>query len=189
MDEVFIGTIMGFGFDFAPIGWLPCQGQVVAINQYETLYALLGNNFGGDGRTTFGIPDLRGRVPMGVGSGPGISPKVLGQQLGLEQVTLTVNEMPVHTHAGTISDLKADIKCAGGYGDADSPVGNSIAGRERTQLFSTAAPDKDMKAGSIEISKNMTIGNAGGGQAHYNMQPSLVINYCIAWQGLFPPRP
>lgn len=189
MDEVFIGTIMGFGFDFAPVGWLPCQGQILPIQDpYEALFALIGNQFGGDGRNNFAVPDLRGRVPMGYGSAPGITPKVIGQMMGYEQVTLTANEMPVHTHTGTVDNLQANIMCASGLANTDNPVGNSIAKQERVDRYSTAASDQDMKEGSVYINGSMTVGHAGGGQPHYNVQPSIVVNYCIAYQGLFPPR-
>jgi len=177
--EPFIGEIRAFGFDYTPRGWLPCQGQVVSINTYSTLFALLGDRYGGDGRSTFGIPDLRGRVPMGYGTGIGLTPKYMGQMLGVEAVTLTQNEMPVHTHTGS-----GEVKASNEEATSTEPESKFLCKPSETNIYGDGRTSKAMADDTIHID----ISNTGGGQAHYNLQPSLVLNYCIAVEGYWPPR-
>lgn len=155
------------GFDFAPRGWALCDGQILPISQNQSLYSLLGTTYGGDGRTSFALPDLRGRTPIHVGEG-----HREGQKSGEETHQITVNEMPQHKHIVNASHDNAT---------SSSPNGRSLAGaRERTY----AAYDN---ANKVAMAPDF-LANAGGSQAHENMQPYLTLNFCIAIQGLFPSR-
>ncbi|MCW5517436.1 phage tail protein [Muriicola sp. Z0-33] len=164
--EPFIGQIQAFGFNFAPRGWALCDGSLLAISSNEALFSLLGTIYGGDGRTTFGLPDLRGRAPMHFGTGPGFSTRTIGQRGGSETNVIGVNNMPSHNHA----------IAAMAEGDSDDPTGNVVAG-DGTNAFGTTS----------DISAAPTA-NTGGGQAVNNMQPYLVVNYCIALTGVYPSR-
>lgn len=175
MSEPFLGQIMIIGFNFAPRGWAYCDGQILPINQNQSLYSLLGTTYGGDGRTSFALPDLRSRTPIHKGDGFD-----LGQKGGAETVTLTSNEMAVHTHnvKGTTAN--------GDKGKADP---------EGTRSFATVVPDaedpNDLTYTGASNLVSMGAGlvpNAGGGQAHNNMQPYLTLGFVIALQGLFPSR-
>lgn len=164
--EPFIGQIQAFGFNFAPRGWALCDGSLLAISSNEALFSLLGTIYGGDGRTTFGLPDLRGRAPMHFGTGPGLSPHNIGQRGGSETNVLGINNLPSHNHAIAAQE----------EGDTDDPTGNVVAG-DGTNAFGTAA--------DINLSNTA---NTGSGQAVNNMQPYLVVNYCIALVGVYPSR-
>lgn len=167
-----------FGGNFAPRGWAFCDGQILPINQNQSLYSLLGTTYGGDGRTSFALPDLRGRIPVHSGDGspgPGLSPYVLGQHGGTEMVTLNVLEIPQHNH-----DVSVRAETRGG-GSTD-PRGNILAAGSSIFRANSAADDVDMDAAMIQEL------NVGGGQSHYNMPPFQAVNYIIAIQGLFPSR-
>ena len=171
MSEPFLAEIRIFGFNFAPRGWALCDGQILPINQNQSLYSLLGTTYGGDGRTTFALPDLRGRVPIHVGASDGRNYQ-LGQKAGEETHTLSVSEMPQHGHA-------AQASSAG----ADSPLAANDV------LATTSAVDIYVdNPSSLAAMRNAAIRPAGGSQAHENMQPFLALNFCIALQGLFPSR-
>ncbi len=178
MAEPFVGQIIMFGGNFAIRGYALCNGQLMSIAQNTALFSLLGTTFGGDGRTTFGLPDLRGRVPIHQGQGPGLSNNDLGQSAGEEQVTLNANQIPVHTHPATANAVN-------GPGNSNVAAGNAWAKDLGTQsaTYSTSAPATPMKAGAV------TVGNAGGSQPHPNMQPYLCINFLIALEGIYPSRP
>jgi microcystin-dependent protein len=169
-DEPFIGEVRWFAGNFAPRGWALCDGQLLPINSYQALYSVLGTNYGGDGRTTFGLPEMRGRGMVHVGNGPGLTPRLQGQKAGTETETLTVNEMPEHTHT-----LRADSS----GGDSVLPNDRVISKVGRLRVFSNAH-DGVMGASSIA--------STGGGQSHNNMQPNIALNCIIALQGLFPSR-
>ena len=173
MSEPFIGQIQPFGFNFAPRGWAKCDGQLLAINQYQSLYALLGTIYGGDGRTTFGLPDLRGRAALHQGRGSGLTDRRIGQRSGEEHVTLNTTQIPVHDHA-------VNPKCHGGpaASDGDSPV-NAFPGIAGEDIYNSAGAQT---MGATDSA------NTGGGQSHDNMQPYLVVNWCIALLGVFPSR-
>ena len=157
------------GFNFAPRGWAFCDGQILPINQNQSLYSLLGTTYGGDGRTSFALPDLRGRVPIHVGRSNGGGEHRLGQKSGEETHTLAANEMPQHDHG-----------LLGSSSDGASPVPNG------TYLASFL---NGYRSGEELVSPRAgTVSNVGGGQAHENMQPYLIVNFCIALQGLFPSR-
>lgn len=172
MSEPFLGQVMLVGFNFAPRGWAFCDGQILSIAQNTALFSLLGTTYGGDGRTTFALPDLRGRVPVHAGTGPGLPTIRLGQRGGTADVALSTAQMPPHNHAGRAVNSEAD---------AATPEGNVLAlATEDVLAYSTATPDKSMDANSIA--------NTGGGQSHNNMQPYLGMNYVIALVGLYPSR-
>jgi microcystin-dependent protein len=174
MSEPFLAEVRLIGFNFAPRGWAFCDGQILPINQNQSLYSLLGTTYGGDGRTTFALPDLRGRTPIHAGRSNGGPDHRPGQKSGEETHTLSVSEMPQHTHGPRATNAPAA---------ESSPVGNLHA--------TTPASDPiygDLVAGSSGSMAAGTIANAGGGQAHDNMQPYLAVNFCIALQGLFPSR-
>lgn len=164
MSEPFLAEIRIVGFNFAPRGWAFCDGQILPINQNQSLYSLLGTTYGGDGRTSFALPDLRGRTPIHVENS---HPQ--GQKGGEENHTLTANEMPAHAHSLTIENAEG----------GNSP-GSSLTNSKFETRYTSVAGNEQMDSESIS--------NAGGGQAHDNMQPSLALNFCIALQGLFPSR-
>jgi microcystin-dependent protein len=165
MSEPFLAEIKIVGFTFAPRGWAFCDGQILPINQYQSLYSLLGTTYGGDGRTTFGLPDLRGRTPIHEGNG-----HYLGQKGGEERHTLNEAEMPNHTHAAQAS---AD------EGTSNTPSGN-VPATVPSRIYRNPTNLTALRTG--------TVGNVGTGQGHENMQPFLALSFCIALQGLFPPR-
>ena len=169
MDPL-IGTIMLAAFPFAPKGWMFCNGQILNIQTYPALYALLGVQFGGDGRTTFALPDLRGRLPIGMGQGPGLSPRPLGQQTGVEKVTLTGAQVPAHTHAFAV----------GGDASASSPQGAVPATVAGFKLYaSSATPGAYLAPATVQAT--------GAGEPHNNVMPSLALGFIICLEGSYPP--
>ncbi len=170
MSEPFLAEIRMVGFNFAPRGWAFCDGQILPINQNQSLYSLLGTTYGGDGRTSFALPDLRGRTPVHVGSSNGNS-HPLGQKSGEETHTLAANEMPQHTH---------QLQASNSVVNAQTPIGN-VLGDNLAAPYSSTLSEMVNMASSV-------IPNVGGGQAHDNMQPYLAVNFCIALLGLFPSR-
>jgi microcystin-dependent protein len=176
MSEPFLGQIMIFGGNFAPRGWAFCNGQLLSIAQNSALFSLLGTTYGGDGVTTFGLPDLRGRVPMHWGQGPGLTNRVLGESSGSETVTLLSTQIPAHNHLMQASTT--DANQASPANNICAPVLDSqgAAGFE----FSNAAPNATMNPAAIAAS--------GGSQPHENLQPYLCLSFVIALEGLFPSR-
>ncbi|MEE4377889.1 MAG: tail fiber protein [Candidatus Competibacteraceae bacterium] len=171
MSEPFLAEVRMVGFNFAPRGWAFCDGQILPINQNQSLYSLLGTTYGGDGRTSFALPDLRGRVPIHVGRSNGGADHRLGQKSGEETHTLAVNEMPNHDHVLQASTTDAN---------ESSPAGHVLARSVTPEAYRAPQNLGAMHAG--------TVTNVGGGQAHENMQPYIAVNFCIALQGLFPSR-
>lgn len=171
MSEPFVGEIRMFAGNFAPRGWALCDGQLLAVSQNDALFSLLGTIYGGDGRTTFGLPDLRGRVPIHAGSGPGLSPRRLGAKAGSESVTVTVNELPSHTHP-----LQASTDAA----TESSPHGNVLAQSTVARMYVEADPTVDMATASIS--------SVGGSRSHTNLMPALCVNFIIALVGIYPSR-
>lgn len=174
MDEAYLGQIMLVAFNYAPRNWALCNGAILPIAQNQALFALLGTNYGGDGVTTFALPDLRGRLPVHRGQGPGLGNYVIGQVGGVETVTLTALNLPKHNHMVTAVNANANQGTPGG----------GIWAIEATAQYpvysSTTPPDSVMNPGAL--------GTAGGNQPHSNLQPYLAMNYCICTAGLFPPR-
>jgi microcystin-dependent protein len=174
-SDPFLGQIETFGFNFAPRGWLLCDGQLLSISQNTALFSLMGTTFGGDGRTTFGIPDLRGRVAKHVGTGPGLTPVTWGQRGGAEYTVITVNNMPAHNHLATLHATSTD-------GNQTEPDGHILAGDPREDQYSNATPDVTMNAVAV------TTDNAGAGQQVAIRNPYIGIYHCIATVGIFPSR-
>jgi microcystin-dependent protein len=164
MAEPFLSEIRLMSFVFAPKGWALCNGQLLPINQNQALFSLLGTTFGGDGRVNFALPDLRGRTPIHVGSG-----HTLGERGGEQAHTLSIAEIPTHTHV---------MNGTSQAGSALIPGGNLLAG---TTNFAYHSPDGNAAAMSAT-----SVANVGGSQAHLNMQPFLTLSFCIALQGIFP---
>lgn len=169
MGTPFLGEIKMISFGFAPKGWVLCNGQLLPINQNQALFSLLGTTYGGDGRVTFGLPDLRGRVSMHVGNG-----HTQGERGGEESHTLIVSEMPAHVH---------QIPATANAGDTNRPLSAAPANAAPNQVY-TSSPNPST---GVQMNPAM-ISTAGGSQPHTNMQPYLVIGFVIALQGIFPSR-
>jgi len=167
MAEPFLGQLLCAGFNYAPKGWALCQGQLMSIAQNSALFSLLGTTYGGDGRVTFGLPDLRGRAPIGFGQGPGLSNYAQGEMAGVESVTLISQQMPAHNHA---------VACASGDPADTSPVNTVPAGGGSYSTAGNAAMN------------NAMISLTGGNQPHENRQPYVTMNWVIALAGIFPSR-
>ena len=168
------------GFNFAPSGWASCNGQLLSIAQNEPLFALIGTTYGGDGQTTFALPNLSSRMPIHQGQGLGLSSHILGQAGGTEAVTLLSTQMPQHTHLLTQAVAK---RCQNGPGNSKSPVGNFFASSTNSENFSTTGP-----AAMSELSFTTTVGMAGGNQPHDNISPYICVNFIICLYGVFPSR-
>jgi microcystin-dependent protein len=164
MAEPFLSEIRIMSFNFAPKGWAMCNGQLLPINQNQALFSLLGTTFGGDGRVNFALPDLRGRVPIEVGDG-----HTLGEKGGEQAHTLSISEIPTHTHTLNATSVNGDLIIA---------AANQLAGSP-SQLYQP--PDNNLAA-----MNPASIASVGGSQAHLNMQPFLTLTFCIALQGIFP---
>ena len=194
-SDPFIAEIIMFGGNFAPRGWAFCEGQLLAISSNTALCSLLGTTYGGDGRTTLALPDLRGRVAVHPGTGPGLSTIRLGERGGSNNATLTIANMPSHNHIATTSttvDVEATLKGTNDRGNQVSPANNTLANDRREKQYRNSAPNVDMNADSIAATatatSSTTIANTGGSQAFNIMQPYLGINYIIALVGVFPSR-
>ncbi|MDE4135068.1 tail fiber protein [Phaeobacter sp. QD34_3] len=174
MSEPFIAEIRIFAGTFAPRGWAFCNGQVLPIAQNTALFSLIGTIYGGDGRSTTALPNLQGRAPMHPGRGPGLTSRSLGQQGGVENVTLSEPQMPSHNHG---------VRAYSGNGGTNIPSDTtSLAGTGRDTLYQT-----DTATSLVDLAP-VTIGTTGGNQSHFNMQPFLALNFIIALVGLYPSR-
>lgn len=172
MSEPFVGEIRMFAGNFAPRSWAFCDGQLLAVSQNDALFSLLGTIYGGDGRTTFGLPDLRGRIPIHAGSGPGLSNRRIGAKGGAENVTLNSNQLPVHTHNARALDKP---------GDSGHPQNRHWAATSASPDYYTSdAPDENMDINLIT--------SVGGSRSHSNMMPFLGIHFIIALVGVYPSR-
>ena len=199
--DTFIGQIIMFAGNFAPRDWAFCDGELLPISQNQSLYSILGTTYGGDGRTTFGLPDFRGRVPIGQGQGNGLTTRRMGEQIGIEDVTLSTAQMPIHSHAAetTISgsSVTAKLKASSAEGTTNVPLNNYLAkpsniGLQSINMYDSSA-DIEMASDAIEIdlsavTANTTSDDTGGNSAHNNIQPSLVMNYIICVNGVYPSR-
>lgn len=174
MAEPFIGEIKMVGFNYAPQGWAFCDGSLLSIQQNTALFSLIGTYYGGDGRSTFGLPDLRGRVPIHQGQGPGLSQYVLGELGGTESVALTPGQMPAHNHLIEAAAEAGNTRSAGGAVLAKEAAGQTAV------YNSTAAASTPLRTDSVTL--------AGNNIAHPNVQPFQCVNFIIALVGIYPPR-
>ena len=171
MSTPFIGEIRLFAGNFAPRGYAVCFGQLLPISQYDALFALIGTTYGGDGQTTFALPDLQGRVPVHQGQGLGLTSYIMGERYGTETVTLTSGQLPVHSHA-----QQASANAVNAGSGPSAVLGTSTT----TAFYGSGAPQVTMAAAAVDA--------AGGGQPHNNMAPYLGLNFIIAVEGIFPAR-
>ena len=175
MSDQFVGEIRAFPLNFAPVGWAFCNGQLLPISQNTALFSLLGTFYGGDGKSNFALPNLQGSAPLDMGQGPGLSPRNIGDTGGEQTVTLTLNQIPSHTHQAT------GVAANGGTASpANTTWATAHSGpKTKDNVYSTTA-GSTMNATALAV--------AGSSQPHDNMPPYLVLNFCIALQGIFPPR-
>jgi microcystin-dependent protein len=169
MSEPFVGEIRMFAGNFAPRGWAFCDGQLLAVSQNDALFSLLVTTYGGDGRSTFGLPDLRGRIPIHAGTGPGLSPRRLGSKSGAETVTVTVNQLPSHSHP-----LQASTDIA----RTPNPATNVPATSTVVDGYINEPPSESMASSAV--------GSVGGSQSHTNLMPFLCVHFIIALFGIYP---
>ncbi len=175
MSQPFVGEIRMFAFGSrgAPNGWQACDGSLLSIAEYEVLYTLLGTTYGGDGQNTFAVPDLRGRLPLHQGTGPGLSTYVIGQQAGSETVTVISQQMPAHTHQAIATSAAATTGTPG-----TSVIPGAVSGQTMYVTDTTGATPFNLSGQSLT--------QAGGSQPHENCMPTLTVQFCIAWAGIFP---
>jgi len=174
MADPFVAEIRILPYTFAPSGWAPCDGQILPISQNTALFALLGTTYGGDGKTTFALPNLRDSAPLGQGQGPGLSERFLGESGGERGVSLLASEMPFHNHLARASN---DLATA-----TQPSSARALAAGDGVAMYNTNAQP-------ITTMAPQTLSTAGGSRPHNNMQPHLTLQFCIAMQGIFPPRP
>ena len=174
MSDAYLGEIRMFAGVYSPYHWSYCAGQLQAITDNQSLFSLLGSNYGGDGRSTYGLPDMRGRIPVGDGQGPGLTNRVIGQRYGVEQVVLSTDQLPVHNHAVQVASAASELQ---------SPVdGQSYIGSELHFL-----PDSTAGLETRPFSSGV-IGKTGGDEAHENRMPMLYLGFIICMNGLYPSR-
>lgn len=174
MSEYFVGEIRMFAGTYPPAGWAFCNGQLLAISENDALFSLIGTTYGGDGRTSFALPDLRGRLPVGEGNGPGLTPRTMGQQFGQESVSLTQQQLPAHRH-----DFVATTAAA----ESASPSGALLAHAEGDALYVSSPENPQLKTMNVN-----TVSGSGGSQPHDNVMPSLAMHYIISLTGIYPQR-
>lgn len=188
-----MATIMMFGGTFAPRTWAFCHHQLIAISANSALFSLLGTQYGGDGRTTFALPDLRGRVPVGSGNGAGTTTRVPGMMWGAESQTLTVAEMPQHSHPAQLANAAAQIQASSDEGDTQDPAGNVLAkpkagtGLDAKEVLAYTASGSETMA-PAPVTGSVAVGNAGAGMPFGIMQPSTCTHFIICQTGIFPSR-
>lgn len=174
MASPFVAEIRIFAFNFAPKGWAFCDGQILPLSQNTALFSLLGTTYGGDGRSNFALPNLQGSAPMHPGQGPGLTLHDLGETGGAETISLLQTEMPAHSHSASAN---------GGGGSSNDPTGNvwaaTVIARQGVNTYGTT------DGGNMSFA---ALGIAGGSQPHNNLMPYLTLNFCIALQGVYPPR-
>lgn len=179
MTQPFVGQITVFPYSFAPTGWADCAGQLLPISQNTALFSLIGTYYGGDGRSTFGLPDLRGRIPLSQGQGPGLSAYSIGEAGGVEAVSLLPTNVPSHSHTLAATTANGTTNTAAGNLLSKVQEGSARTGTKGL-IYSATAPDTPLA--------QQAIGLVGGSQPHNNLQPYLVLRYCIALVGVFPAR-
>lgn len=171
MSEPFVGEIIMFGGNFSIRGWALCDGQLLSLNQNQALFSLLGTTYGGDGRTTFGLPDMRGRVPLHQGSGPGLSPRNIGAKIGAEDATISANEMPAHRH-GFIASTQPPLN--------QGPDGALVGQPTNDPIYGPGTPPDTFDASAI--------GDSGSGNEHPNLMPTQCVSFLISLSGVYPSR-
>lgn len=187
----FLGTVMGWAPNFAPRDWAYCNGALLAISTFTAIFSLVGTIYGGDGRSTFGLPDLRGRALIGQGVAPGMQPYRIGYRGGLEFVTLNIPEMPAHNHTAALTGASITLSCNSGVGTENSPVGNvpaagnTISMNDVTTYATTA---NATMGGSSAVTGTVAIGVTGNSNSHENRTPYQVLNWIFCTQGIFPSR-
>lgn len=193
--EVFIGTIQSFAFSFAPSNWALCNGQTLSLSQYQTLFALIGITYGGNGQTTFMLPNLQGRLPLGQGNGLGLTQRVIGEISGTENVTATLNNLPNHTHALTGITASTTLQLANPASNpvntptaTNSFIGTSGTGPGAANIYSDQIGALPVSLQGVTTTVNGTVSPTGGGMPMAIMNPFLAINFSIALQGYFPSR-
>jgi microcystin-dependent protein len=174
MADPFVAEVRIFGFNFAPHGWAFCDGQILPLSQNTALFALLGTTYGGNGQSTFALPDMQGNAAMAPDQGPGLSLRDLGETGGSQTVTLLQSEIPAHNHPAKVDTLDP--------GDSNIPTGNALARSSGASIYHASG-------GTTGLMSANTLGLTGGSSPHNNMQPYLTLNFCIALQGIYPPRP
>jgi microcystin-dependent protein len=196
MSEPLIGQIITVGFNFAPRQFADCSGQLLAISTHTALFSLLGTTYGGDGRTTFALPDLRGRAPIHAGAGPGLSHYSQGMRFGLETVQLNQLEIPAHTHSATqTGGSGATVSATSNAGTTNDPSGGKMlasppaSGPTNINIYAnTTQQDLHPLGGVSGGGGQIVISNTGGSQSHENRAPRLTLRFCIALSGIFPSR-
>tara|TARA_R110001599_G_scaffold259423_1_gene459954 strand:+ start:399 stop:1010 length:612 start_codon:yes stop_codon:yes gene_type:complete len=175
VDTQYIGQISAFAGNYCPRNWAGADGTILPINQNTALFSLFGTYYGGNGTSTFALPDLRGRRPVGFGNGPGIGSYAMGESSGSTQFTLTTNNLPNHNHIGT-------MRAAATQGDTKNPNDNSLASTAGSQIYHTGSPTVNMDVGTVVMNNN------GGNQPVYKESPYLVMRWCVALYGIYPSR-
>lgn len=200
MGEPMMGQIMAFGGNYNPEGWAYCNGGLLNVGQYSALYSIMGTIYGGDGRTTFGVPDLRGRSPLGMGDGPMTTPRLIGTQGGAETVTLYLAQMPSHSHSSAAQitgEVTATAHCATTPAEQSSPAASTLAQQGLSvpadaKVYTRNPVNATMDDGFITTENNLdvevAVAAAGGDTAHPNMHPWSCLNYIIALEGYYPTR-
>lgn len=173
MTEPYVGEIRMLGFGRVPNGWFACDGSLVSIAQYQVLFALLGTTYGGDGINTFAVPDLRGALPLHQGQGPGLTARTIGERAGTENVTLTTLQMPAHTHTVVATSAAASV---------DTPGPTTLPGAVSGETFYVS----DVTGATAVAMEPTAVSVSGGSQPHENCMPTLTVQYCIAWEGIYP---
>ncbi|WP_141064918.1 phage tail protein [Pseudomonas lactucae] len=193
--EVFIGTIQPFAFNFAPRDWALCAGQTLSVSQYQTLFALIGITYGGNGSTTFMLPNLQGRLPVGQGGGLGLTPRVIGEVAGTESVTATLANLPAHTHGIAALTASTSVQLTNAASNpvntptaTNSFIGASGTGPGSASIYSDQQGASPVPLKGVSTTLTGTIDPAGQGQPMGSMNPFLVINFSIALSGYFPSR-
>ena len=190
MSDGYIGEIRAFPYNFAPMDWLTCNGQTVAINDFSELFALIGTTYGGDGSSNFALPDLRGRVSICQGNGTRLTPRTLGAHGGDENVVINSAQVPAHSHSVIPANVLASLMASAAPADIAPPAGNSLSANkegDNVPRYSSSTPGTVMNAKSIVFSGTTdTSGGPATAQSHANIMPVLGVQYCICYQGVWP---
>ena len=201
MGEPMLGQVMAFGGSYHPVDWAFCNGGLLSIGTHSALYSVMGSTYGGDGRTTFGVPDLCGRSPVGMGSGVQRTTRIPGEYGGYEYVTLVTSQLPSHNHpsaAQITGDVIATVNCYTGTANIQSTPANCVMAQQGlnvsgdAKVYSRSDPNSTMASSAVttqnDLDVTVAVGNTGNGAGHANMHPWLCLNYIIALEGYYPTR-